>query len=66
MILTFQDKNCDYLSNVINRTYPRGLDIEIMKFETLEIAFLNAKTDFEKEHVTTYIYKTKKLHYGKH
>jgi len=47
--------NCDYLSNTITRTYPKGLDFEIFSFWVLEDAFKNAKSSFEKEHVTPYI-----------
>ncbi|NMB80490.1 MAG: acylneuraminate cytidylyltransferase [Ignavibacteria bacterium] len=46
----------DYFSNVIQRTFPRGLDIEIFSFEALEKAFTEAKTDFDREHVTPYFY----------
>ncbi len=52
-----QSDSVDYLSNTIERTYPRGLDAEIMSFKVLEETFLNAKEDFEKEHVTPYIYQ---------
>ena len=48
----------DYTSNKIGETYPIGLDVEVFNFDVLEIAFLNAQYDYEKEHVTPYIYKT--------
>lgn len=57
-IASFLKKKPDYLSNIIKRTYPRGFDFEIMSFKTLKNAFLNAKNEFEREHVTPYIYKT--------
>lgn len=44
-----------YLSNSIERTFPRGFDTEIFSFRLLEEAHKNAATDFEKEHVTPYI-----------
>lgn len=40
-----------------NRTYPRGLDTEIFSFELLEKAWLNADKNYEKEHVTIYMYE---------
>ncbi len=44
-----------YTSNVLERTFPRGLDFEIFSFESLERAFKNAASDAEIEHVTPYI-----------
>lgn len=46
----------DYISNGIERTYPRGMDTEVFSFKALEGAFYNAKRDYEREHVTPYIY----------
>jgi len=50
--------NCDYLSNTIKRTFPRGMDFEIFTFKALEQAFLNSIFFHEKEHVTPYIHST--------
>jgi len=47
----------DYMSNVIERSFPRGFDIEIFSFAALEKAYNEAKSDFEREHVTPYFYK---------
>lgn len=52
------DRNI-YFSNTLNRTYPRGFDFEIFSFQLLENAFHNAADDFDKEHVTPYIWKNK-------
>lgn len=49
------NKKIDYLSNCINRTFPRGLDIEIFTFIALEKAYLEATLTYEREHVTPYI-----------
>lgn len=46
----------DYTTNGIQRTYPDGLDTEVMRFETLKKAHQNATTKNELEHVTYYIY----------
>jgi spore coat polysaccharide biosynthesis protein SpsF len=54
------NKDFDYVSNRLNRTVPVGLDVEVFTFKILEYTYLNAKEDFEKEHVTTYMYITKK------
>ncbi|MDF2536396.1 MAG: acylneuraminate cytidylyltransferase [Bacillales bacterium] len=48
--------NVDYVSNTIERTYPRGMDTEIMSFSTLQRAHSNANEMFFREHVTSYIY----------
>ncbi len=45
----------DYFSNMDPATYPDGLDIEVMSFQSLERANLEAKSDFDREHVTPYI-----------
>jgi spore coat polysaccharide biosynthesis protein SpsF len=51
--------NADYTSNQLIRTFPHGLDTEVLTFEALEKAYREAANDFEREHVCPYIYKTK-------
>lgn len=48
----------DYTSNALpmHRTFPDGLDTEVMTFSALEKAYQNATTKEELEHVTYYIY----------
>ena len=53
----YQKHPCDYLSNTVPRTFPKGLDIEIMTRQALERAYQNAGSSYEKEHVTPYIKK---------
>lgn len=58
----FQEENkmglpIDYLSNTLRRSFPRGLDAEIFTYNSLDIAYNNATKDYEKEHVTPYIYE---------
>jgi len=54
--------NLDIVSNggsdVLNRTYPRGLDTEVFSFKILEYAFNHAKENYQREHVTPYIYES--------
>tara|TARA_Y100001960_G_scaffold316608_1_gene383793 strand:+ start:785 stop:2818 length:2034 start_codon:yes stop_codon:yes gene_type:complete len=45
----------DYFSNIDPATYPDGLDIEVMSFQSLERANREAESDFDREHVTPYI-----------
>jgi spore coat polysaccharide biosynthesis protein SpsF len=47
----------DYLSNVLERTYPRGLDAEVFTFECLAAAEREATLLHEREHVTPFIYQ---------
>lgn len=51
------EKNKDYTSNTVTRSYPRGLDTEVMKFAALEKAVHEAKKDYEREHVTPFIWE---------
>lgn len=47
---------CNYASNTLVRTYPRGMDTEVFSFVALEQAFKEAAAKPEREHVTPYIY----------
>lgn len=49
--------DAEYTSNILPRTYPDGLDVEIMKFSTLETVYKLSKEPDEKEHVTKFIHK---------
>jgi len=50
--------NADYTSNSLVRTFPHGLDMEVITFKSLQKAYFEATTDFEREHVTPFIYRT--------
>lgn len=43
-----------------NRTYPRGLDVEVFSFDILKKAFQEAKETYQREHVTPFIYENSK------
>lgn len=47
----------DYVSNVIQRSYPRGMDCEIFSMKMLETAYREAQDTDEQEHVTLFIYR---------
>ncbi len=51
----------DYLSICHERTFPLGMDFEIVRVESLKKAFFEAKLESEKEHVTPYIWKRGEL-----
>lgn len=46
----------DYISNSLERTFPRGLDVEVFSYQALEKAFKSAIRPEELEHVTVYLY----------
>lgn len=52
----FLEQDADYASNVNPRTYPRGLDTEIFSRAALEQAWRAARSPYEREHVTPYLY----------
>jgi spore coat polysaccharide biosynthesis protein SpsF len=56
-IRAFLDQQADYASNVRVRTYPRGLDTEVMTVQALERAWREARQPHQREHVTPYIYE---------
>lgn len=51
------DPKLDYCSNTMEPSYPEGLDIEVMRFQALERAHVEAQLASEREHVTPYIWK---------
>lgn len=53
----------DYVSNTIERTYPRGLDTEVFSKKALNTAYLEACLSRDREHVTSYIYTNPKQFY---
>jgi len=54
-IKNYKNSNVDYFSNINPATYPDGLDIEVMSFESIERANNETDSDFDREHVTPYI-----------
>ncbi|MFZ5718289.1 MAG: cytidylyltransferase domain-containing protein [Pseudomonadota bacterium] len=52
------EAGADYASNTpAVRTYPHGLDVEVMRREALMRAGREAKDPYEREHVTPYIHR---------
>jgi spore coat polysaccharide biosynthesis protein SpsF len=56
-VRAFLEQRPDYASNVLKRTYPRGLDTEIMSWEALDRSWREAEEPYQREHVTPYIYE---------
>jgi len=49
--------NYDYVSNCLERTYPRGMDTEVLSFSALQQAFWEATAQSDREHVTPFIHR---------
>lgn len=47
--------NNDYTTNVLDCTYPDGLDCEVFNFSALKDTWINANLSSQREHVTLYI-----------
>jgi len=47
----------EYVSNTLVRTFPRGLDVEVMSFDALERAWQEDSNPSWREHVTSYIWR---------
>ncbi|PPR15614.1 MAG: 3-aminobutyryl-CoA aminotransferase [Alphaproteobacteria bacterium MarineAlpha9_Bin3] len=52
--------NSDYASNIINRTFPDGLDVEVFTKRILFEADKFSLDSFSREHVTTYMHGMRK------
>lgn len=60
-----RDEDLDYASNVFpHRTFPKGFDCEAFTFDCLEAAQLNARDDYDREHVTPWMQQTEGLNRG--
>ena len=57
----FLSKKPDYASNVLKRSYPAGLDVEVMTISVLEQAWREAEQSYERIHVTPFIYQNPDL-----
>ena len=56
MITEFYQTEVDYLSNTLDRTFPHGLDVEIVRSGVLDKLNRFILTNEEKEHVTLGVY----------
>lgn len=54
VVQEFLDKRPDYASNTIERTWPRGLDVEVFSRAAFERAASEATEPCDREHVTSY------------
>src|SRR5512138_1334435 len=57
VITRFLETGADYVSNTVERSYPRGLDTEICKRTCLDRAWAEATEQYQRVHVTPYLYQ---------
>ena len=48
----------DYTSNVHPRSFPKGWDVEVMTWDSLEAAHVKATSKYDREHVTPWLVRT--------
>ena len=56
-ISTHVREGADLSGNAVERTFPDGLDVEVLTNRALETAHREAKAGYDREHVTPYIYR---------
>lgn len=56
-VRAFLEQTADYATNSLLVTYPPGLDVEVFTAEALACAWRSAKQDYERAHVTPYLYQ---------
>ena len=54
-------QNFDIITNLMPRTFPKGHSVEIIKTKIFLKYFGNIKDRFDKEHVTPFFYKKKRI-----
>lgn len=57
IVQTHVSGDYDYTSNSLERTFPLGLDVEAVSMEALTRTHQEATRDYEREHVTPYIWQ---------
>jgi spore coat polysaccharide biosynthesis protein SpsF (cytidylyltransferase family) len=60
-LVNMMDEGHDYVANNINRTFPYGIDLELITYEALKLAASNSASEYDHEHVTPYIRRHKEL-----
>jgi len=57
VIKTFLDNDVDYCSNILQRTYPIGMDVQVFPLSVLETVAKLTDDPTDREHVSLYIYE---------
>ena len=53
----YKKNKYDYVSNIIKPSYPKGMSVEFCNFKSIKTAHYLTVSKFDKEHVTSFIYK---------
>jgi spore coat polysaccharide biosynthesis protein SpsF len=61
VIAAFQDGEVDYCSNILTRTFPRGMDVQVFPTEVLAQVAALTHDPADREHVSLYIYEHPEL-----
>jgi len=61
VVRTLYERGCDYASNILERTFPRGLDVQAFKTSVLERVAELTQDPVDHEHVSLYIYEHPEL-----
>mgnify|MGYP001275930790 CR=1 FL=1 len=64
LIEEFVSNNVNYASNVNPPTFPDGLDVEVISFNSLKRAYTKSKDKFDIEHVTPFIIRNEKKQFN--
>jgi spore coat polysaccharide biosynthesis protein SpsF len=57
VLATHLERDADYTSNVLPRSFPKGLDVEVVRASVLRTAAAEALAGDEREHVTPFVYR---------
>ena len=60
-IINFFNNDCEYSSNILPATFPDGMDVEVFSKSLLIKNFKNIKSNYDKEHVTTFFRRSKNI-----
>lgn len=55
------ERGADYTSNTVERTYEKGLDVEVFRAELLPHLAVTASDPYDREHVTPFFYRNPDL-----
>ena len=56
-VLYYQQEECDLVTNVLVRSFPKGQSVEVIRFESLEAIHRYGQSVDSQEHVTTAFYQ---------
>lgn len=59
-IKLYINNQCDLLTNVFPRSYPKGVSVEVVNAKTFQILRNKRISKFNKEHITSYFYENSK------